>query len=504
MADQIRPSSSKVRRVERDLKPKPSKEIAFMFQKRKSKTRIVSPIGSSKQTPESSRSPLFRPSKETPSRVPSRQESPNYSSLLSKYLESAFKEASSRKNSPHVFERKDTKSSASSRIEPRSVHKRVRSDLSKVNLEQAALSPHAGFAKKDILTPSSMLQEQPSSRKLSLDMISKALLDSSQEETMKRSHKRNNSEVNSAILNAPSSNRSLGNSFEKHEQSKKEAEEREREGLIQNIILNFRKKGLPPPTSVDFYRFGKQLGKGAFGKVYLGLHRLTGLKVAIKTIDKSFIKDERTRKKVFQEVFVMKRVQHQNVIRLFEVFESTRHLMIVLEYSGGGDLLQLVKTRGRLPESEAKSIFGQVVDGVEACHNRNVIHRDIKLDNILLTTDFNCIKICDFGVSRVVKPGEKINEQCGTPAYLAPEIIADRGYEPFYVDIWSMGVLLYAMVCGTVPFKAKTLPDLHKLILRCKYHMPSNLSVEIQDLIRRMLNPIPHQRIPLAEIKMHP
>jgi serine/threonine-protein kinase NIM1 len=178
--------------------------------------------------------------------------------------------------------------------------------------------------------------------------------------------------------------------------------------------------------------------------------------------------------------------------------------MIVMEYSGGGDLLQLVKTRENLTELEGKHIFSQVIEAIQACHIKNIIHRDVKLDNILITTDFTCVKLCDFGVSRSVKPGEKIYDQCGTPAYLAPEIVADRGYEPFYVDIWSMGVLLYAIVYGTVPFRAKTLPELHKLILRCKYEMPEGISLKAQDLIRRMLNPIPQMRISLEEMKLHP
>jgi serine/threonine protein kinase len=145
-----------------------------------------------------------------------------------------------------------------------------------------------------------------------------------------------------------------------------------------------------------------------------------------------------------------------------------------------------------------------VIDAVKACHDKNIIHRDVKLDNILITTDFTCVKLCDFGVSRTVKPNEKIFDQCGTPAYLAPEIVADRGYDPFFVDIWSMGVLLYAILSGTVPFRAKSLQELHKLILRCKYQMPENVSENAQDLIRRMLNPIPHLRISLEEMKKHP
>lgn len=139
-------------------------------------------------------------------------------------------------------------------------------------------------------------------------------------------------------------------------------------------------------------------------------------------------------------------------------------MLIVMEYAGGGDLLRLIRRKGKLDEGDTKYIFKQIVYGIAHIHCRSVIHRDIKLDNILLDSEKG-VKICDFGVSKIIKKGEVIKEQCGTPAYLAPEIIQDTGYEGFYVDIWSLGVLLYAMLTGTVPFKAVNLEDLHKLIM---------------------------------------
>jgi serine/threonine protein kinase len=197
----------------------------------------------------------------------------------------------------------------------------------------------------------------------------------------------------------------------------------------------------------------KLIGKGAFGKVTLGIHKLTGKYVAIKTIEKSYMKDDFSKRKVFQEVYLLKKIKHSNVIRLLEVFESSKHMLMVMEYAGGGDLLHLIKRKGKLQESDAKFIFKQISYGLAHIHCRSVIHRDIKLDNILLDCEKG-VKICDFGVSKIIKKGQIIQEQCGTPAYLAPEIIIDKGYEGFFVDIWSLGVLLYAMLCGTVPFKA--------------------------------------------------
>lgn len=283
-----------------------------------------------------------------------------------------------------------------------------------------------------------------------------------------------------------------------------EAEEEEKERLIQLIRMAYRTRGEPPASSSEFYRYGKMLGKGAFGKVSLAVHRLTGLNVAIKSIEKSYMKDERARKKIFQEVFTMRRVHHPNVTRLYEVFESSRHFNMVLEYSGGGDLLQFVKTRGKLTESESSQILNQLLSGLKACHDKNIIHRDVKLDNVLIDASYASVKLCDFGVSRVVTPGQRITEQCGTPAYIAPEIIADRGYEGFPVDIWSLGVLLYATLTGTVPFRAKTMAELHKLILKGRFEIPDCVSDSAAELLRGMLTLVPSQRLSLAEVVAHP
>jgi serine/threonine protein kinase len=283
-----------------------------------------------------------------------------------------------------------------------------------------------------------------------------------------------------------------------------DSEESIRNKLIEFIKNSFKSNGCAPSTSLDFYKVGRQIGNGAFGKVNLAVHRLTGIQVAIKTIERNFIRDEKTRRKIFQEVFIMKKIRHRNVIRLLEVFECNKNVMIVLEYAGGGDLLHILKSRGKLSEEEGKGIFFQVVEAVKSVHKSGVIHRDIKLDNILLNSDYTEIKLCDFGVSRFAKQGERYTEQCGTPAYLAPEIIANEGYEPFYVDIWSMGVLLYAMISASVPFKAKTLADLQKLILLGKYETPGYFSKELTDFIGLMLNPVPALRISLEEMQSHP
>lgn len=176
---------------------------------------------------------------------------------------------------------------------------------------------------------------------------------------------------------------------------------KEREKIIKYNKLYIKKKKAIPPTSLEYYKFVKLIGKGAFGKVTLGIHKLTGKYVAIKAIDKSYMKDDFSKKKVFQEVYILKKIRHSNIIRLLEVFESPKHFLMVMEYAGGGDLLQYVKERKRLEEFNAKYMFKQIVYGLAHCHCRSVLHRDIKLDNILMDQEGG-IKICDFGVSRLV------------------------------------------------------------------------------------------------------
>lgn len=208
-------------------------------------------------------------------------------------------------------------------------------------------------------------------------------------------------------------------------------DEDEKERISSYISSYFIKHLDDPPTTLDLYRIGKMIGKGAFGKVLLGVHKLTGMNVAIKTIEKAQLKNEHAKRKVFQEVYILKKIRSKYVVKIFEVFESSKHFLIVMEYAGGGDLLQFVKAKGRLSENEARRIFGQIIEGAIEIHTNGVLHRDFKLDNVLLDSQYSYCKVCDFGVSKLIKKGQVINEQCGTPAYLAPEIIVDRGYEGF-------------------------------------------------------------------------
>lgn len=191
-----------------------------------------------------------------------------------------------------------------------------------------------------------------------------------------------------------------------------------------------------------------------------------------------------------------------NTIRIFETFETQNYILIVMEYICGGDLLSFVRKRAKLNEATAKYIFRQIIEGLQYLHSQNIVHRDIKLDNILIDLT-NTVKICDFGVSRQIKKGQIMHDQCGTPAYIAPEILLNNGYEGFGVDIWSAGVVLYTMLAGMVPFKHKYLNDLQISIMQGKYEDIENISLEAMDLIKGILQTDPSKRLKIEDILNH-
>ena len=245
------------------------------------------------------------------------------------------------------------------------------------------------------------------------------------------------------------------------------------------------------------------MGKGAFGKVNLAIHRLSEKFVALKSINKTFLSEEASKRKVMQEFNILRRTRHKNIVRLYESFETSSHIVFVMEVCGAGDLLTYVRRRRKLKEDVAKNMFKQVIEGLRYCHSKNILHRDIKLDNILLTSEGD-IKICDFGVSKLVKPGEIMTEQCGTPAYIAPEVFEGRGYEGYASDIWSAGVVLYAMLYGTVPFKASNMTELQKQITKGTVSLKDEISAEAISLVRGILEKDPAKRLSFDGILRHP
>lgn len=208
-------------------------------------------------------------------------------------------------------------------------------------------------------------------------------------------------------------------------------------------------------------------------------------------------------RKIENEISLLRVMRHKSVVKLYETFETDKHFLFVMELCAGGDLLSFVRKRRKLNEVLAKYLFKQIIEGIGYIHSKNILHRDIKLENILLD-DKGHIKIADFGVGKQIKPGQTLYDQCGTPAYIAPEIIAEEGYDRGTVDMWSSGVVLFAMLYGNVPFKGADMKDLHKQIIDANYELKDEISAEARDLIKGLLTRNPKKRLTVDQALKHP
>ncbi|XP_066229426.1 serine/threonine-protein kinase SIK2 isoform X3 [Saccopteryx leptura] len=255
------------------------------------------------------------------------------------------------------------------------------------------------------------------------------------------------------------------------------------------------------PVRVGFYDIEGTLGKGNFAVVKLGRHRITKTEVAIKIIDKSQL-DAVNLEKIYREVQIMKMLDHPHIIKLYQVMETKNMLYLVTEYAKNGEIFDYLANHGRLNESEARRKFWQILSAVDYCHGRKVVHRDLKAENLLLDNNMN-IKIADFGFGNFFKTGELLATWCGSPPYAAPEVFEGQQYEGPQLDIWSMGVVLYVLVCGALPFDGPTLPILRQRVLEGRFRIPYFMSEDCEHLIRRMLVLDPSKRLTIAQIKEH-
>ena len=259
-----------------------------------------------------------------------------------------------------------------------------------------------------------------------------------------------------------------------------------------------------PPSDISFYKFGRVIGKGAFGKVNIGLHILTGRIVAIKSFNKTKFTKESYKNKIMNEINLMKNLKHFSVVKLLDTIETEKYILLIMENVLGGDLLTFIKKRNKLQEKTAKFIFKQLLQSIKYIHSKNIVHRDIKLDNILIDLNNN-IKLCDFGVGKcITNNNEILSEQCGTPAYIAPEVVSGDGYSGFPVDIWSSGIVLYSLLMGSIPFKAQNLNELQGLIMSENYKQIEGISKNASDLLSKLLEINPNKRINVDEALNHP
>lgn len=278
-------------------------------------------------------------------------------------------------------------------------------------------------------------------------------------------------------------------------------------------------------THVGPWQLGKTLGKGATGRVRLAKHRDTNQIAAVKIVSKKSaalvqsasmarMDHDETASMIAtgprtmpfgieREVVIMKLIEHPNIINLYDIWENRGELYLVLEHVPGGELFDYVSSNGALPEEEAVRLFRQIIAGLSYCHRFNICHRDLKPENILLDDKRN-IKLADFGMAALQPDGTWLNTSCGSPHYAAPEIIQGHQYRGDLADIWSTGIILYAMLNGFLPFDGGNLPATLRLVKQGAYHLPPALSPEASDLIQRILQKRPERRINMDQIWAHP
>ncbi|GMH42057.1 hypothetical protein BSKO_09976 [Bryopsis sp. KO-2023] len=263
---------------------------------------------------------------------------------------------------------------------------------------------------------------------------------------------------------------------------------------------NFRKQ-------VGDYYLGRTIGEGSYGKVKYGQHVTTGEPVAIKVLNKKDLIQEDMVEQIKREIAITKHLNHPNVVDLKEVMASRDKIYMVMELLTGGELFDKIAEEGPMLESEARVIFQQLIEGLEYCHRQGIYHRDLKPENVLLTAE-GTVKLSDFGLgalpSQYGSPDNMLKTTCGTPNYVAPEVLKRTGYLGGPADIWSAGVVLYVVLVGRLPFDDRHLSRLFKKIVNGQFDMPRDLTTDAKDVLRKMICPDPTKRITIPELKQHP
>ena len=258
-------------------------------------------------------------------------------------------------------------------------------------------------------------------------------------------------------------------------------------------------------SDINNYIFQKTIGMGTFGKVKLGIFKYTKETFAIKILNKEKIK-EKMKNVSFKENEIITKLNHINIVNVIKIIEDTENFYIIMEYCNGGELFDYIVSKERLSDKESAIFFYQIINGVEYIHSQGFAHRDLKPENILISrkNNKNILKIIDFGLSHEYDEinGELLKTKCGSPSYAAPELIKGTPYNGFKIDVWCCGIILYAMLCGYLPFGGENNKALFKKIIECKPEIPEVLSTEAQQLISKILVPNPEKRISIEEIKV--
>ena len=275
-------------------------------------------------------------------------------------------------------------------------------------------------------------------------------------------------------------------------------------------MLSFGKvgkgKGIDPlkqGSKLEDYKFEGIIGAGTYGKVKLATHLQTNEKVAIKIINKKRLITNGDNERILNEMKILTTKNHPNILKAFEVFEDENYFYIIMERPSKGDLFKYICSKGRLSIDEASFIFYQLVNAIQYLHKNKIVHRDMKPENILLTNDM-IVKIGDFGLSKFFKSKEiKLQTNCGSPCYSAPEVLSGNKYKPIPVDIWGLGIILYCMVCGELPFEDENESLIIRKVTLCNYTCPLFVNQIFKSLFKRILCHNPNERLTIAKIKMN-
>ncbi|XP_002963272.2 CBL-interacting protein kinase 32 [Selaginella moellendorffii] len=256
------------------------------------------------------------------------------------------------------------------------------------------------------------------------------------------------------------------------------------------------------PSRIGKFELGRTLGEGTFAKVRFARNVETGEHVAVKVLDKEKILKHRMVEQIKREISTMKMVKHPNIVQLHEVLASKTKIYLVLEFVEGGELFGKIVKHGRLKESYARRYFQQLINAVDYCHSLGVYHRDLKPENLLLDSNGN-LKVSDFGLSALpqqFRADGLLHTTCGTPNYVAPEVISNKGYDGAPADLWSCGVILYVLMAGFLPFEDSNIMNLYRKIFRAEFKVPSWFSPGVRKLLAQLLHPNPKKRITIPQI----
>ncbi|KAK1615410.1 hypothetical protein QYE76_020927 [Lolium multiflorum] len=251
--------------------------------------------------------------------------------------------------------------------------------------------------------------------------------------------------------------------------------------------------------SIGKYRVGWTIGEGSFAKVKLAVDMETGGSVAVKVIDRSTVLRNNLMYQVKREISAMKLLNHPNIVKIHEVIATKTKICLVMEYVPGGQLSDRLSYHKRLDEREANKYFYQLIDAVDYCHRRGVFHRDLKPQNLLLDNQGN-LKVSDFGLSVLRKPGQLLSTSCGSPCYVAPEVIQHKTYEGAAADIWSCGVILFELLTGYLPFQDHSFTNLYRRISRGQFAFPQWITLPQKKIILSILDPSPITRAKISDI----